>query len=463
MLSLDITDSPSPRYIALSHRWGSAADNVFRLTGDNESELMDVIPLDSLSRVFREAIDFTRDIGFRYLWIDSLCIMQNSAADWKRESALMDRVYARSTLNIAADLASSTFGGLFCERSEQFIRASQGFPKTVVRKSFCRKYNLVFDKNLHHSYARSFLHNRAWVVQERILSPRTLHFSEQLFWECRTHSANETFPRGIGLTVFGKSMKIWNRSREELFDLWRNILNVYLKSALTYPSDRLVALGAIATKFQSILKDDYCAGIWRGWMIETLSWYHSPPNDASPPTRPTEYRCPTWSWASLDFANGMKIQSHLWSRCPHPGTTKHLARVLDVTIESPMGNVYTEITSASIQLECYTIPWDPYWFDQNALHNGTLAEIGYGFDVPSNGEEADNLCMLPLFIWENLSGRQVCRYLLLSKCNTETETYTRVGIANSALRDDSPVEPPWSFHPASRETPTHPPKIITII
>ncbi|TVY55546.1 hypothetical protein LCER1_G002742 [Lachnellula cervina] len=69
---------------------------------------------------FRDAVIVTRELGIRYLWIDSLCIVQDDLDDWRKESAQMDRIYGMSFLTIIAAGASHSQGGCFVPRAIRF-------------------------------------------------------------------------------------------------------------------------------------------------------------------------------------------------------------------------------------------------------------------------------------------------------------------------------------------------------
>ncbi|KAJ3548776.1 hypothetical protein NM208_g850 [Fusarium decemcellulare] len=97
-------------YLTLSHCWGNADIKKRTTEGDFD------IPLEQLPRTFQDAITVTRRLGFAYLWIDSLCIIQGDEADWENESANMASVYANGTLNLAATYSTDSHGGLMLER-----------------------------------------------------------------------------------------------------------------------------------------------------------------------------------------------------------------------------------------------------------------------------------------------------------------------------------------------------------
>jgi hypothetical protein len=194
-------------YATFSHCWGR--EPFRKTTSATLSEFLDVgIRLERLRRTFREAIDITRRLKLRYLWIDALCIIQDSADDWTKEVNLMSEVYRYSFLNIAATGAKDISEGCFWDRNErnmlptevhiQWHNSQQDRTKEVAAFD----YSVVLEANM---WARKLtkepLNRRGWILQERILPNRVLHFgSEQLFWECRESVACETYHHGLPAT-----------------------------------------------------------------------------------------------------------------------------------------------------------------------------------------------------------------------------------------------------------------------
>jgi hypothetical protein len=109
--SLDII---ATTYTTLSYRWGDENQPLQTRQGNIES-LKKSIPTSSLPKTFADAIDLTRKLGIRYIWIDALCIVQDSKEDWEREAAIMSDVYQGSYLNIAAIDSLDANGGCFLD------------------------------------------------------------------------------------------------------------------------------------------------------------------------------------------------------------------------------------------------------------------------------------------------------------------------------------------------------------
>jgi hypothetical protein len=118
-----ITDGRKGKWAALSHRWGKVSRKDWIvgkkrviLTTKNITKLQQRIKKESLQVTFQDAITVTRALGLRYLWIDCLCILQDSTADWRRESGLMPAVYQHAYVTIGAGATQDNFGGIFGTR-----------------------------------------------------------------------------------------------------------------------------------------------------------------------------------------------------------------------------------------------------------------------------------------------------------------------------------------------------------
>jgi hypothetical protein len=314
--------SPEGPYATLSHCWGAA--NIPTLSETSLATFKQCIPSTGLPKTFTEAVIIARRLEIRYLWIDSLCILQDSRTDWDTESALMQQVYSNSLLNIAATSSKNNFGGLFRSRDPIDLAPCSVRPEwaAIEREEF-----VVLDRNL---WDRQFrfapLNRRGWVIQERILAPRVLHFGEtQLLWECHEMDACEMYPRGLPsiLQTFNTNIKLIdpiiyatkpgirrdimgaNTDSYDVYVLWARIVNVYTECQITKPSDKLVAIHGIAKKFEGISNDTYIAGLWKRFLAEQLFWQLGPGGGrkqviGGSSYRPKEYRAPSWSWASVE-------------------------------------------------------------------------------------------------------------------------------------------------------------------
>lgn len=153
------------------------------LLKSNMDQLKDRIPLDdSFPRNFRDAVEVARAIGIRYIWIDSLCIIQQDADDWNEEGLKMDQIYGCSYLNIAVACSDNSEGGLFRDRNAEALQPANF--DTVDWQDQPMECTLLQEYFWTNELLSEPLYSRAWVLQERMLSSRTVHFgSRQLFWQ----------------------------------------------------------------------------------------------------------------------------------------------------------------------------------------------------------------------------------------------------------------------------------------
>lgn len=309
---------PKGRYVTLSHCWGSV--KALQLTSTRLADLKQVIPMEELPLTFKEAFEVTRRLGFRYIWIDSLCIMQDSKEDWLFEAELMHKVYAHSYCAIAAAASADSSQGLFRRRTPHFLYPCETQIPWFTNDQ--RKFQLTEFLFWQSQIQEQPLHRRGWVVQERLLAPRVLHFSsQQIVWECRELDAAEKYPKGLPKVLGGTALALFKGLDPDedgarlrgLSDqdpdpkyyghhLWDKIVVAYTSSLLTFKGDKLIALSGIAKRQQAELGDEYLAGLWRQWLPSQLLWHvdHCLQVDNSPSVRPEVYRAPSWSWASID-------------------------------------------------------------------------------------------------------------------------------------------------------------------
>lgn len=205
------------QWIALSHTWGGVVS--FTTTKGTLAAHAEEIAMGELPATFRDAVLITRALGVRYLWIDSVCIIQDDPDDWRREAACMAHVFKNALLAISATTAANSHDGILRLRREAGrevrLRAScdaVDFDGTMVIRPWLHPWTESVDS------ARSPLSNRGWVLQERILASRTLHYGEQqMFWECRTKVWSEgllTQPDASDLDGGGSG---WEWERNKLF------------------------------------------------------------------------------------------------------------------------------------------------------------------------------------------------------------------------------------------------------
>jgi hypothetical protein len=284
---------PSNHYYAtLTHRWKE--EGCPRLSRANKEIFKKRINILALDAVFRDAIRLCQAYVIPYLWIDRLCIIQDDRSDLAQEISKMGYIYQNAYLNIGAVAAARPSAtkrdGLFFNRGK-FLALNEAFPVRVRRKGCDAVTSLEcpffsVDPGLNDSVLMS----RGWVMQERLLSSRSIYFDHRLEWECCELRANEEEPEGIRLGPIGKRrcnlkpfrlqtllsegrMTKDHDGKVAKYDYWMEIVQQYSCCILTNDNDRFPAILGLVKYFARALDDEYVAGLWRGDLFRELLWY----------------------------------------------------------------------------------------------------------------------------------------------------------------------------------------------
>jgi len=281
-------------YATLSHCWGHHVPDCLKLS--TETELREGRKANLFCPLFQQAFAFTKAMGIQYLWIDSLCICQGDGGDWDVEAGNMSKVYSNSTLNLAASGALDGNHHLLPLRKRDpplDLVTKSGGTKYAFRYAYWARQSKTFESLP--------LHSRAWVVQELYLSRRIIYFTpNQLFWRCLRTRASEYDPTGAYEAALPniKYHTMFHRHESNLCQEWRVLVEQYMSTELTYPTDRLIAFSGIARDFLTRFHADgertnYIAGLWQHNFVSDLLWIKYEP---CPKT--SQYVVPSWSWAS---------------------------------------------------------------------------------------------------------------------------------------------------------------------
>ncbi|KAK0702640.1 heterokaryon incompatibility protein-domain-containing protein [Lasiosphaeris hirsuta] len=267
---LHISCGEQGKYIALSHCWG---DRSLLMTTENATleQREQAIPFVHLPKTFQDAITVARALGIEYLWIDSLCIVQDDEADWDEESMKMADIYSHATLTISADDASNATEGFLGLRNDP--RAKMSIPiaysaelghedgtiyarrgaETRKREKYDNGFYALADTHVgamtvHH------LDTRGWTFQERLLAPRTLHYTAaEMVFECKEDLDLE--PPNSPIHDYSRYSPV--RSSP----IWSTIVQNFTSRNLTLPKDRLPAVAGVAMSFQPYTDEDYLYGL----------------------------------------------------------------------------------------------------------------------------------------------------------------------------------------------------------
>jgi hypothetical protein len=346
LLRSTIDIDPGSKYLTLSHCWGNYVPK--RLLSTNITAMKQSIAFAELSQTFQDAMTVTYRLGLRYIWIDSLCIIQDSRDDWEKESMRMCHIYSNSFCNLCATASVDGSGGLFRDRDVRTlasVRVRAGSRARIVMDQF------IWLRNVNDAP----LNCRAWVFEEKLLSPRNLHFSaRQVFWECNEFAACESLPIGFPLDLvtssstgaghadLGISQRIFrsaNHDHPDLYALWASIVANYSNCRLTQETDKLVAFGGIAERMQLILDDTYLAGLWRRHLARHLLWRCFDRNSSEP----RQYVAPSWSWASLIG------EVHLRGNIDFT-TGRDMIDIINTHVELATKNAFGQVKSGTISL-----------------------------------------------------------------------------------------------------------------
>jgi len=254
---------------------------------------MQQIEMSELHKTFQEVVQVVRRLNIRYLWIDTLCIIQDDPRDWMQESAKICQVYRDAYICIAASAAADCTAGLI----QPFVSSVQG----TYRRSDDAKFSIRIS-GMHSRQGSAPLEDRAWTLQEDLLARRVLYFAKrQLLWHCKAIAASED---GLldGLECEESSLlkmrrnvvKLDGEHRVEAYDCWRRLAEMYSRRKITFEEDRLLALAGITVHFRDLLEDEPISGLWRNDFVAGLLWVPTYNSIRSPVPG-----IPSWSWLSI--------------------------------------------------------------------------------------------------------------------------------------------------------------------
>ncbi|KAK2050125.1 HET-domain-containing protein, partial [Colletotrichum somersetense] len=291
------TSPDAVKYLTLSHRWGDTGAT--GLTWGNMAEFRKQIPISTLSKTFKDAILITRCLGFRFLWIDFLCINQDDTVEKANEIGRMHSIERNSQLNLSA--TTGELGLVFPRNplSVLPVLLKKNTTKSPDIKAGEEEFLMVSPGPWETFVDLGLLNRRAWVLQERLLAPRVLHCCyNMVYWECPCLHASETDPFGTMdhdevtnsiylrtnikndmATASVDTMLAQGRNTplaaNPFWSFYRIVSSYYFSKQLTYPSDRLPAISSIARWFMARLgppPESHLAGLWQETLPECLLW-----------------------------------------------------------------------------------------------------------------------------------------------------------------------------------------------
>lgn len=393
-------------WVALSHCWGRQVR--FVTESGSLAHRQQAMNLEDVPATFHDAILATRRLGYRYIWIDSLCILQDSIEDWAYESSQMQHYYKNAILTIATDHLAGDHESFFNTARPQHPTSVQiPFHTTSISTPI----HVHVRDHVHlpgYENDNAPLNVRGWTLQENLLSPRTLHYTEQqVVFECQRYSLTESdiTPRGTtDADVFTTIKRYFLKPECGRQDLsvqkyptmanyydplfrWYQILEEFYRRSLTFEDDRFAAISGLAREISQQTKMIYKAGIWVEDFHIGLLW-----NSSCRGSLPRTYRAPSWSWASLDlnmaWGQNMNPSFELYLGPKNYSTTCQEAELLDAEVKLADGDPYGRLLSGSLRLKSRWLPYS-LWRGKTPTYFATYWRKPMYHHGPPSGQKPD--------------------------------------------------------------------------
>lgn len=322
---IQVPEGMRERYICLSYCWGEGPQTIM-LNKTNQSDLTSGVGLRQLDPTIRDSVTVARQLGFKFLWIDALCILQDDHALKARELGRMGDIYRNATLTIVASAAGGVRRGFLGSRMSTLERvALEAGRADCVFKTTAEGENgdavgtspVILRPEVR--YVWEPWYERAWTFQEMLFSGRRLqyHFNQTTWtcscsettaqqndgWVSRDKHIEENYNEG---KVLEDTMAILKGGHglapgSSVLSTWYSLVEAYSARKLTYHTDRLPAIAGIAKEFASVLGDQYLCGLWKSDLTLGLVWSSTSADESclwslehASGSRPE----PSWSWVS---------------------------------------------------------------------------------------------------------------------------------------------------------------------
>ncbi|KAH7311489.1 heterokaryon incompatibility protein-domain-containing protein [Stachybotrys elegans] len=440
------TEEEEGYYVALSHCWGG--DIPCKLTQDVLEQYRKALPMDQLPRNFVDAVRVARELGFRYIWIDALCIIQDSASDWQSEAAKMADIYSQAALTISAMSSDASTKGFLGPRQRKHVQIHEEL-------AVCGQEPRITD-----IIEQCSLDNRGWCMQERLLSKKLLHYTkDQMMWECA---------QGLTLEQSGMHESI-GVSRERIYDtfisdfiklrldyhshttkfdytVWYGLVEEYRTRDLTMATDTLPAIAGVASRFNTLMTrypGAFIAGLWENDLKRGLFWGPKPKIERNTRTavkrhffqlsRPADLaRYPSWSWASVQGC------VEFWMKEEHATNEKYQRRqdfkILSVNVALGYDDLMATQVKAELRIRAsMTRAWYNYEHDEG--YYGHPTQFYKSTDGDSLEEPCSDLnCLLdterdkPRDIWIVTSVGPPDYAYMLALEKIEEDRFRRIGL-----------------------------------
>jgi hypothetical protein len=389
-------DGVNARYAALTYCWGDDTQlrDVKLLLSRYEAYKKE-IPLDLLPKTLYDSVMITRKLGIRYIWIDSLCILQDSPADWQVGSSRMSNIYTAAVVVIAATGGAGCTDGCYIGNRKK-LRLTYVEENGKERALYARLAQFPFFddradvRSDPHSLGESHLSRRGWTFQEVLLARRTISYSkDEVLWDCmeriscecrldgsirsqRDERRNSNKPM-TQLTIHSPFLELFQEGRQtpsedntaKLYAKWYAMLEDYTGRNLTYPSDRLPAFSGLATMMSDVVNDTYFAGLWESQIPYALLWVRH----SRIPFERHQSRgdwAPSWSWASVSCRVRQETPSEFTSS----------VEIISIAAPPSGINRYGSVAEGRIEVKAVLMP---ITIDLQSIRKQMLADA-HGFE-----------------------------------------------------------------------------------
>ncbi|KAF2996333.1 hypothetical protein E8E14_003560 [Neopestalotiopsis sp. 37M] len=442
----------SAKYVALSYCWGGPQP--VETTKATLQQHLDALPVERLPQTIKDAITVTRGLKLKYLWIDALCIIQDSPDDKAIEITRMTEVYNCAYVTISASTAVTCRDGFLQQRilEQQPIQLRARFSRSKIGSVL-----LMVDP-----YTNEPIHTRGWTMQEHLLAPRLLSFGSLCMeYRClsgRQRDGGTPLPwneqqQGMPITEGGvasvlytakyggmanmRSHKTFKRNtllyrtglmplalkltgeaqegKSQIIAQWANIVEAYTARGLGFPDDRLNAISGIARKFHRPELGEFVAGLFSFELLSQLVWSRADSQD--PLSRPQTYRAPSWSWASID---GQVVFNNTWWKAENA-----TAVLIGVEVTPTSDNEkYNKYRTGSLTISGATTTMK---LDLNPQTNDLSVPASHkGISIKLNTSEFHGISTLNVILLQVLRDSQLLRGLVLV-VDGDKDTFRRIG------------------------------------
>lgn len=471
---IETHDTMREEYACLSYCWGNSKTQTQtgETTRANLSKQLQAISFDSLPKTIIDAIYLCYKLGFRFLWVDRLCIIQDDVRDWQKEASIMCDIYSRSALTITVPSCIRSSQS-FLKKRQNAHQFGEGDGFTVIgcidAKSESKSNLWIRSGVAGRGLASWFLETswddftlqarakgncwitRGWTFQEWMLSPRVLHIDTMTLWDCFEGYANELNRRYTDRPYLLRNPGQYGNSL-----LWSSIVEEYTEREITYEKDRLPALAGLASRYRQATGYTYLAGLWLEEMPRSLLWHRD--DDARP--NANETNVPSWSWASVtsaaiymyNFSDARYYAASFDSSvsiCTWPDSPSlvsgHEKSWIDIKghISVVIGQKLGQFVNPKCLGDCYVKAGSEYW----------ESKPDHGLEYPEEEIIQSNIHLIVLGSVSNKSEptRRGYGALVLQKCRRDDDPpcFKRLGIAYLGVGDHPVPEleygPPWEL------------------